>query len=136
MKKSPTVTPIQWNTCHPGSVSPFCFTSISCRDKKKLIMSLPNKGFNKNSIPIFIYKRIVDFIAPLLCNLFNMSVLEGRFLAFLKIVRVTPIHKSKSHKVTSNFRPISALSFFAKIIEKLMKVRAMTYLDKKKCNLQ
>ena len=54
----------------------------------------------------------------------------SRFPADLKIARVTPIHKSKSHKVTSNFRPISVLSFFAKIIEKLMKFRFMAYLDK------
>ena len=57
-------------------------------------------------------------------------MLEGRFPAVLKIARVTPVHKSKSHKVTSNFRPISVLSFFGKIIENLMKVRVMTYLDK------
>ena len=116
----------------PRQCQSFFASPASVAETKKLIMSLPNKGFNKNSIPIFIYKKIVDFIAPLLCNLLNRSVLEGRFPAILKIARVTPIHKSKSHKVTSNFRPISVLSFFAKIIEKLMKVRVMAYLDKKK----
>ena len=58
-------------------------------------------------------------------------MLEGRFPAVLKIVRVTPIHKSKSQKVTSNFHLIFVLSFFAKIIEKLMKVCVMSYQNKK-----
>ena len=113
----------------PRQCQSFFASPASVAETKKM-MSMPNKEFNKNSIPIFIYKKIVDFIAPLLCNLFNRSVLEGRFPAVLKIAWVTPIHKSKSPKVTSNFRPISLLFFFAKIIEKLMKVRVMAYLDK------
>ena len=59
-----------------------------------------------------------------------MSVTDGKFPDILKIARVTPIHKSKNHKIVSNFRPISVLSFFSKIIEKLMKARAVKYLDR------
>ena len=97
---------------------------------KNLIMSLPNKGFTIDSIPVFIYKKIVDYIAPVFSVLFNKSVSEGIFPNILKIARVTPIYKSKSHKIVSNFRPISVLSFTSKILEKLMKSRVMKYLER------
>ena len=97
---------------------------------KNLIMSLPNKGFSIDSIPVFIYKKIVDYIAPVFSVLFNKSVSEGIFPTILKIARVTPIYKSKSHKIFSNFRPISVLSFTSKILEKLMKSRVMKYLER------
>lgn len=96
---------------------------------KKLVLSLPNKGFTVNSIPVFIYKKIIDFVAPIFSSIFNRSVSEGIFPDILKIARITPIYKGKSHKVVSNFRPISVLSFTSKILEKLMKYRVVKYLE-------
>ena len=88
---------------------------------KYLIISLANKEFTANSIPVFIYKKVVDYLAPVFSVLFNKSVSEGIFPNILKIARVTPIYKSKSHKIALNFRPISLLSFTSNILKKLIK---------------
>ena len=114
----------------PRSRESFFVAPSTAAERKKVIMSLPNKGFNRNTIPVYIFKSISDYISPLLSNLFNMSVTDDRFPDILKIARVTPIHKSKNHKIVSNFRTISVLSFFSKIVEKLMKARTVKYLDR------
>ena len=107
----------------------FVCTPSSSWEIKKLIMASPNKGSQINSIPVYVYKKISNFISPILCNIFNKSVTDGKFPNILKLARVTPIHKNKSHKIISNFRPISVLSFISKILEKLMKTRAMNFID-------
>ena len=43
---------------------------------------------------------------------------------------MVPIHKSKNRKLVSNFSPISVLSIESKILEKLMKTRANSFLKK------
>ena len=114
----------------PRSRESFFVAPSTAAETMEVIMSLPNEGFNRNTIPVYMFKGISDYISPLLSNIFNSSVTDGRFPDILKIARVTPIHKSKNHKIVLNFRPISALSFFSKIIEKLMKARAVKYLDR------
>ena len=48
----------------------------------------------------------------------------------LKLARVTPIFKSGDPTVISNYRPISVLSCFSKLFEKIMYNRTVKCLDK------
>lgn len=48
----------------------------------------------------------------------------------LKIARVVPIFKTGSRTSLSNYRPISLLSVFNKIFEKLMYNRLIQFLEK------
>ena len=57
-----------------------------------------------------------------------MSFLTGVYLNLLKIVKVIPIHKGGSTQDVDNYRPISLLSIFDKIIEKLMHKRLYNFL--------
>lgn len=50
----------------------------------------------------------------------------------MKHATVIPIHKRGSKDDVNNYRPISLLSVFSKIFEKLMKFFLMNYLDKNK----
>ena len=52
--------------------------------------------------------------------LINRSFLEGIFPKELKLARVIPIFKSGDKSLITNYRPISVLSFFSKIFEKIM----------------
>ena len=49
-----------------------------------------------------------------------MSLSTGTYLDKLKIVKVIPIHKGGCTQDLNNFRPISLLSIFDKIIEKII----------------
>ena len=57
-----------------------------------------------------------------------MSFLTGVYPNLLKIVKVIPIHKGGSTQDVNNYRPISLLSIFDKIIEKLMHKRLYNFL--------
>ena len=48
----------------------------------------------------------------------------------LKIARVTPIHKAGENTDVSNYRPISVLPCFSKILERIMYNRLFDYLNK------
>ena len=63
---------------------------------------------------------IADLIILLICKIIDTSFTAGVFPDALKIVKVIPIHKGGSTQDVNNFRPISLLSIFDKIIEKLM----------------
>ena len=57
-----------------------------------------------------------------------MSILTGVYPDFLKIVKVIPIHKDGSTQ-DNNYRPISLLSIFDKIMENLLGKRLYNFLE-------
>ena len=54
----------------------------------------------------------------------------GEFPDLLKLVKVIPIHKGGSAQDVNNFRPISLLSIFDKMIEKIMHKQLYAFLEK------
>ena len=98
----------------------------------KLIKAFKDKPCHVINIPVFIFKLLSSHIAPIICDIFNCAITEGVFPAVLKLARILPLHKGKSHKITDNFRPISLLPLMAKIIEKLMKTRAVKFIEDNK----
>ena len=74
--------------------------------------------------------RIWENIANPISKLGNLSFLTGVHPERLKVAKVIPIFKSGSKILTSNYRPISLLSNLNKIMEKLMFVRALSFLEK------
>ena len=78
-------------------------------------------------------KIIVDFskyfITPLLF-IFNKSISLGRVPDLLKISRVIPILKKSDKSNPTNYRPISMLSIFDKLLEKIIYKRIYNFLLK------
>ena len=68
--------------------------------------------------PIVIKKNAV-FLANQLCYIFNLSFEKGLYPSRLKNSIVAPIFKYGSRNDPENYRPISILSIFAKLFEKL-----------------
>ena len=64
--------------------------------------------------------------------LFNKSVEEHTFPDDLKLAEIAPIHKGKSKLDYTNYRPISILSIFSKVIEKLIYKRLLSFVYKNK----
>ena len=59
----------------------------------------------------------------------NTSFKEGIFPDKNKIAKVIPSHKKGPINDVNNYRPVSLLSTFSKIMEKIMAVRLNTYLE-------
>ena len=62
--------------------------------------------------------------------IFNESFQQGVFPDNLKVGMVYPIQRGDSEIVCSNYRPISILPIFSKLLEKLMNKRLSDYLNK------
>ena len=77
-----------------------------------------------------ILKSVINSISLPLTHIFNSSLSQGIFPDQLKIAKVIPIYKADNPMLFSNYRPISILPFFSKILEKLMYKRLINYLEK------
>lgn len=76
-----------------------------------------------------VVKAIANYIVKP-THIFNLSFLTGIIPNALKIARVTPVFKANSKENFSNYRRISVLPCFSKVLEKLMCNRAITFLNK------
>ena len=87
------------------------------------------KSFGPYSVPVTILKIIRDYISEHLAFLVNDSLTSDNFTDILKLARITLIFKKGSRFDKDNYRPISVLSYFSKIIEKAMYYRLYRYLE-------
>ena len=77
-------------------------------------------------------KKVIDGIAKPLTYVFNLSFQKGIFPHNMKIAKVVPIFKEGDKHNFSNYRPISILSQFSKILEKLFIKRFDGFVEKHK----
>ena len=70
-----------------------------------------------------------SIIVPVVVDLVNQALISGEFPRELKIAKVCPIFKTGSKTQISNYRPISLISIFSKIIENVMKARMLCFVD-------
>ena len=107
----------------------FLITHISNEEVLDIINQLESKSTGPQSIPVNLLKIIPDLIILPLCKIINNSFSSGIFPDALKISKVVPIHKGGPADELNNYRPISLLSVFDKILEKLMHKRLYNFLE-------
>ena len=102
---------------------------ITVGDIINVIYSLNNSSAGYDDMPASIMKKCIDeYITPL-TYLINYSIRQGVFPDELKIAKIIPIFKSGNEQCANNYRPISVLSFFSKIYEKVMANFFTNFLD-------
>ena len=105
------------------------FNHVSNDDVYKIISTCPVKTSPIDFIPITIVKSCTDIFSVLLARLANMSFVEGVFPTIFKVGQVTPILKKSglSADDPSNYRPITNLSTFGKILERIAQSQLRTH---------
>ena len=106
------------------------FTLTISEEIRSLISKFPNKksrGFD--NIDNIILKEIQDCISPKLSEIFNLSMLEGKFPEKMKLAEVVPLYKSKEKYLMNNYRPISLLITISKLLEKVIYKRTYSFLQ-------
>ena len=83
-------------------------------------------------VPMSLIKETIISISSPLTHIFNQSITSGMVPIELKIARVVPLFKAGDKSIFSNYRPISVLPSFSKILEKLVYNRLIDYLSKYK----
>lgn len=82
-----------------------------------------------SDIPISVIKKSSHVIAPVLSRYFNILMSKGTFPDILKTGRITPVYKKGNPEEIENYRPISTLSVFGKIFEKLLYSRIYSFVS-------
>ena len=115
---------------NPSDLS-FFLSPTTPAEIEKLIDGLDiKKSTGPNSIPVYILKTLKPFFAFWLSKLINLSFVNGIFPEVLKMAKVTPLHKKECKLNFLNYRPISLLSVFSKLFEKVIYTQIYTYLVK------
>ena len=87
------------------------------------------KAVGPCSIPVFLLKLLSQYISFPPSDIINRSFVNGLFPDLLKLAKVIPLYKKQSSNDPNNYRPVSLLSVFSKIIEKLMYTRLYYFLE-------
>ena len=113
-------------TPNPNSI----FLAPTYRQEIIAIVSRLNnkKSPGYDDINNFIIKGVISSIVDPLVHILNLSLLSGQVPANMKIAKVIPLFKKGDKMDVSNYRPISLLSSFSKILEKIVYVRTVTFL--------
>jgi len=112
------------------SLSPLVFKPTSTREIISIIKSLSTKNsFGYEEISTKILKISTNFICSPLTYIFNKSVYTGIFPERLKYSIVKPFHKKGTKTDPTNYRPISMLTAFSKVLEKVLYNRLLDYLN-------
>ena len=113
--------------------SSFFISPASLEEIKVIINSLKSgKAVSPHSVPIYPLKILSEYVTVPLCDIVNESFSNGSgiFPDMIKLAKVIPLYKKNSPEVPSNYRPISLLPVFSKIVEKLMHKRLYSFLEK------
>ena len=107
------------------------FTAPSVPLEISQIISLlkTGKSLGPNSIPMKILKTLSPLISSPLSQIINESFQSGIFPDKMKLAKVIPLFKKDCPLVASNYMPISLLSVFSKVIEKVMIERLYKFLQ-------
>jgi hypothetical protein len=117
----------------PPVLNSFYLEPVSIDDILTEIKKLnPRKACGPDSISGKLIQLCPQIFAIILCKIFNKSIEEGEYPTEMKIAKVIALHKKGELYLTDNYRPISLLSCFNKIFEKIVTKQLRFYFESKK----
>ena len=106
-------------------------TALSVNELKEAFFSLKmKKRPGHDEINFNIIKQCFGELNDPSKHIFDLSLRQGIFPGSLKIAKVTPIYKSGDTENVGNYRPISVLPCFSKILERIVYNHLYKYLVK------
>lgn len=114
-----------------GEVSSLVLLDTDPNEVNNVIMNLKSESApGWDEIPTKFLKLSRNILIPILCHLVNLCFSKGLFPHALKKSLITPVYKSGDRDDINNYRPISVLPCISKVLEKLINVRLVRYLNK------
>uniref|UniRef100_A0A8C6MEW6 Reverse transcriptase domain-containing protein n=1 Tax=Nothobranchius furzeri TaxID=105023 RepID=A0A8C6MEW6_NOTFU len=99
------------------------------------VLTIVRKSKNKTStdcdgIDMMIVKKTIDYVVKPFTYICNLSVQSGTFPEKMKTAKVIPIFKNGDRHKFDNYRPISVLSQFSKVLEKWFVQKLDNFIEK------
>ena len=107
----------------------FFIAPVNESEVLKYLNMLKNSSAGVDKLKPEIIKSISRYIASPLAYIMNLCFEQSIVPDQLKQAYITPIFKSGDPSLFSNYRPISVLSVFSKIFERLLHNRLIKYFD-------
>ena len=89
----------------------------------------PKLSSGHDEISTKLLKSTIQNIIHPITHIINRSLLTGIFPDKLKIAKVVPIYKASNTAELKNYRPVSLLSSFSKLFERVMYNKLMSFLN-------
>ena len=113
-----------------ATVHSFYLTPVEYDDVLKEIKRVnPKKSSGVDNIGGKILQLCPEIFAYNLTKIFNKSITAGVYPNELKIAKVIALFKKGDKHVANNYRPISLLSVFNKIFERLIAKKIVKYFE-------
>ena len=104
--------------------------NITDDELKEALRSLKlNKSPGYDNIFSNVVNENSDIFFTSLKYIFNLSLQQGIFPENLKIAKVSPVYKKDEEFLLTNYRPMSVLLCFSKLLERIMYNRLFKYLS-------
>jgi hypothetical protein len=92
---------------------------VTENEVERVVIKLKRKAATGvDEIPDFIVKDCIHLLKKPLCFIFNLFITLGSIPDRMKVAKVKPIYKKGKKEDMGNYRPISILPTFSKILEK------------------
>lgn len=97
---------------------------------KRIIRDLkPKSSFGFDGIPSKIIKLLPVHFIDVLTHICNLSMTNGKYVDHFKMAKVIPLFKKGDKSDFSNYRPVSLLPSFSKILEKVLYSRFSNFFN-------
>ena len=95
-----------------------------------IVKGLKNsKSTGLDNLDTYIVKLVAPSILPALTHIINLSIREGTFPALWKKAKIIPLLKKGDALNPKNYRPVALLPIFSKIMERVVFVQLVNYLE-------
>jgi len=112
------------------SLNSFVFLTMHDYDVSEIINSFTNTdSVDSDGISMKLLKCFSINNSNFISNFINQSLDTHSFPVSLKKATITPIYKTGNKNILSNYRPISILPSFSKIIEKALSTKMYNFLN-------
>ena len=109
--------------------SVFKFVPIDPTEIISIVSKLNLTSAGSDELPMFVFKENIVSLSEIIAHICNKSIIKGQYPKILSIAKVLCLFKSGDPSSISNYRPISILPCFSKILEKVFEAQLRDYLE-------
>ena len=108
----------------------FFLSPVAPSDVLNITKSLkPKTSSGHDDISNKLLRETIAYIIEPITHIMNQSLLHGVVPKDMKISKVIPIHKSSDPCILKNYRPVSLLPVFSKLLEKIVYNKLISFLN-------
>ena len=105
----------------------FSFDEVTSDEVRSVVLSLRNASPGIDNIPMSLFSDNIVALADIIAFVCNKSFEQGVFPERLAVAIIICLFKKGNINVVENYRAISLLVAFSKILEKLVSIRLINY---------